>query len=787
MSLDALDRALDNAYKSAELLSRRKAAPPTGVSLLGSDVGSGFVGMNTEATVAREQYRHYRGKPFSAIRVIANRISQQPLVVARIGKPANKSRSLENYIAKGVLRKRDVDHRLKRYTFDEVEIIPDHKLLEVIDDPNELMLPSNLWLVSVANLLVTGRCLWIIDPDPSDPEILPIPTTWATAIHDIKGGKLFARWAIKPPNSMDKPVEIDGDYVANFYIPDPEDPFGCISMLSMQGDSVLTAEAIETAQRVAFHNEINPTTAIYVGDAVTGDGKRQMKLTPEQRKQLITWIRQEHSGAKKFGLPMILDAIIRDVKILGNKPKEIGFIESSDQTEKHIYAGFGVPLSSAGISSGTGYQANAVDDHTLLENAVNPICKLFSEGITAWVLPLFSKGKQKMRAWIVTPDAYDPDLKIRLWNMGRQYNAASRNEFRTEMLGLPAIPGMDDVVLGNALRSVPLGEPIEAIINNGANEGGLSNDNGPPNDHADNENMIDSRKSFVKTVRSMWLKVQGEEESRLESTVRSYLRGQVKSAAITLRSMNETFTDGASLAAKLLPVLDWDAKLIETVKPLVSKQIKRGTALNLTSAERSATFQTKVLMELSPAMQQHIQQSIDASLVELVDNGHWKGVNDETRRQLSFILQEGMTEGDTLSQLADRIEREMGPEWSGVRALKIARTESGAGLSAGNYLAQQQLENEGIALGQEWLAIKDEDTRADHIEADGQQIGIGETFDIGGYPARYPGDPKLPAQERVNCRCVSAPIFSPPEKTTPVNRVKAHLNGHSQNGHSICC
>jgi len=35
----------------------------------------------------------------------------------------------------------------------------------------------------------------------------------------------------------------------------------------------------------------------------------------------------------------------------------------------------------------------------------------------------------------------------------------------------------------------------------------------------------------------------------------------------------------------------------------------------------------------------------------------------------------------------------------------------------------------------------------------GQVRAIGEKYDVGGYPADYPGDPTLPASEVVNCKC----------------------------------
>ncbi|HTI50349.1 MAG TPA: phage minor head protein, partial [Planctomycetaceae bacterium] len=281
--------------------------------------------------------------------------------------------------------------------------------------------------------------------------------------------------------------------------------------------------------------------------------------------------------------------------------------------------------------------------------------------------------------------------------------------------------------------------------------------------------------------------VQGNAEDSLRPVLQKFLSGQILSAVTVLRSKGDKrAVDGNALAIELLPHVHFDDMLEQKVKPIIQQQIAKGMSLQITSAERSTALHSKVLMQLRPEVTQHMQQALDNTLVRLVDEGHWKDVNDETRRQLSFVLQEGITDGDTLREMADRVEREMGPEWSGPRALKIARTESTAALNAGHYLGQQELEDEGLAFGAEWMSIIDKDTRPDHVAADGQQIGVGETFNVGGFPAKYPGDPDLPAQERVNCRCVAVPITEPP-KSAPVNRLKQHMNGHATNGHAVCC
>lgn len=815
----SFENSISNSFALAENLAasgrqREKAAPNDFALLANSYPQSQLGGMSGDSSAiaaAREQYKHHRGRPYAAIRVVAERIAGQQLVVAKIGKPTRQnSRSLTDYIQKGFIRADQVDKTVKRYITDDVEILPEDKLLDVFDNPNEVMLPSTLWMVSVANLMVTGRCIWVVDPNPERPQILPIPTTWATPVHDKASGKLYVKWIIRPPGSTEKWQEIDGDFVANFYIPDPEDPFGCISMLGMQMDAIHADEAISTAQRQTFKNEINPRMALMIGEAATGDGKRQMKLQPHQRQQLIAWIRQEYAGAQKYGLPMILDAIIKDIKPIGNSPKEIPYAESSGLTQKQIFGGFGVPLSSAGISEGEGYGPNGVADHTLVQNVVNPIAKLFSEGIQAWVVRLFHKPRERIRCWIIPADAYDPDLRIRLITAARQTYSITRNEMRHEM-GLPRKDGMDDIVVPMTFQSFKIGEPVVPAVKPPAGGGapaagepgtGVPTSGGPPNDAADNENMrtenrtFEERKDFhdlfVKDARAQWLKVHGDAEKTLGPTLKRYFTGQTASIVAMIRGMEtpDAKFHGDILARLFVPEM-WTEELVRTVRPIILKQMIRGATLNLTLADKSVRFYRKdsALIELPRHIEDGVQISIDQTMSHLVDNHLWNDINETTKQKLSFVLQEGMTEGDTLGELANRIEREMGADWAGQRALKIARTESGAALNAGHYAAQLELEADGIAFGQEWCSIIDDVTRPDHVDMDGVQVKAGEEFDVAGTMAPYPGWYGLPAEQRVHCRCFSVPLTEPLEASFGGRLTKFSTNAHQKNGHARanCC
>ena len=65
----------------------------------------------------------------------------------------------------------------------------------------------------------------------------------------------------------------------------------------------------------------------------------------------------------------------------------------------------------------------------------------------------------------------------------------------------------------------------------------------------------------------------------------------------------------------------------------------------------------------------------------------------------------------------------------------------------------------GVVEGKEWLSSRDANVRPSHQTADGQRVGLNETFDVGGTALMYPGDPAGPPGEVINCRCTVLPVL----------------------------
>lgn len=136
---------------------------------------------------------------------------------------------------------------------------------------------------------------------------------------------------------------------------------------------------------------------------------------------------------------------------------------------------------------------------------------------------------------------------------------------------------------------------------------------------------------------------------------------------------------------------------------------------------------------------------------------------DEVYALIVREVETGVALGDSIPDIAARVQSVLtatGSEYWPNRARTVARTETMAAVNAGAYAgALRDAEERGDpAPFKVWLATDDTRTRPTHHEADGQRTLLTEPFRVGGAQLLYPGDPRGPAQEVINCRCTFLPI-----------------------------
>jgi hypothetical protein len=128
-----------------------------------------------------------------------------------------------------------------------------------------------------------------------------------------------------------------------------------------------------------------------------------------------------------------------------------------------------------------------------------------------------------------------------------------------------------------------------------------------------------------------------------------------------------------------------------------------------------------------------------------------QAVSDVTLTRIRRTLEQGVSEGLGIEDIARRLQSSNAV--NRVRGRVIARTEIISASNAGSDLGARST---GLNLNKEWIATPDGRERETHGEANGQVVGMGELFIVGGQEAKYPGDPNLSAEESIQCRCTHA-------------------------------
>lgn len=126
-------------------------------------------------------------------------------------------------------------------------------------------------------------------------------------------------------------------------------------------------------------------------------------------------------------------------------------------------------------------------------------------------------------------------------------------------------------------------------------------------------------------------------------------------------------------------------------------------------------------------------------------------VTDTTYRQIQAALAEGVLEGESIDDLARRID-DVFDHATRERATTIARTEVISASNGASVRAAEEI-GRGIVDSLEWIATSDGRTREAHAAADGQRVPVGGRFLVGGDQMAYPGDPAGGGDQTVNCRC----------------------------------
>lgn len=692
----------------------------------------------------------------------------------------------------------------------DAEPLGSHAIYDLIDHPMpdhpEIDRYAFLYLTSVYHRLV-GDAFWLVDRDSRGQPcgLYIIPPTWMI----FTPSEPVPYFRIQPMgNTSHRYFNADPADIVWFKSPDVNNPYGRgRARGEALGDEIETHEFSSKYAKNFFYNDAVPPVIF----EMPGISK------PDAEKFKEDWI-GKFGGFLNAHKLSVVDRKDFKVHQLTTSPKEMDFVESRKYLIQMANEHDCVPPEMRGNLQNSNRATIDSAFYLWSKNVVTKELKLFASCLNNQFVPMFDKSL----VWVydnIVPE--DNAAKMLIANDGFKAGALTRNEWRAiaTSCGVKLAPdeARGDVYLtgmmvqevpafkkdapepvaqtapsGDSAKPVveptpkePVAEPTEnedkaidldlAIKELIASTKALSHETKYGKDTAEMTKAAHIVSSFtIEQRKSIWTlfdKSATKSEPLFTRAVKSISSDQ---RAKTRAAINAAITSDQSAKAidsALAKVFnDANDKAVQkALAPawLASLNVGKNNARALL-AQAGKGFVSTVTKDESDAM-------VNDWFTAWIDkNGLDKAkeinntTNEVLKTQLREILSDSIDEGDSVKETVSKLLNACDGVYdnmSGYRANMIARTETGSTVNAGSYATYK---TEGIEK-KEWIAVQDDRTRDDsdeydHLDADGEIVGVDEPFTKTGEDLDYPGDPSGDAGNIINCRCTIAPVVSTGEE-----------------------
>ena len=313
----------------------------------------------------------------------------------------------------------------------DYEEILDHPLLDILDNPNELMSGSDLMYVIAAHLELVGNAYLLRDLEKNPQQINPLlPDHTRIVMQDGLMGIKGYDYRVGAFHQVYAP-----EFVTHIKYPNPRNP------LKGRGTLASLAEWVDVDSYATEFNRKFFVNGVAVGgtletEATTKDALELAKLGFEMKYQ----------GASNAHKTSVLP---KGVKYVASKStqRDMEFNQSLITTRNNILAGFGVPKSVIGISETGDSKSDAEAAHyAFMFFTIAPKVRRLERYLNEKLVPLFDQSDVYLQFEDPVPDNTELLLKRREVELAKgAYKTV--NEVREEE-GLEALEGGDDLKSG---------------------------------------------------------------------------------------------------------------------------------------------------------------------------------------------------------------------------------------------------------------------------------------------------------------------------------------------------
>lgn len=620
---------------------------------------------------------------------------------------------------------------------DEEEVYS-HEILDLLDDPNNVITAKQLWNLYYSYLNLTGEA-YILKLDrngkPLDDKkklpsaLFPLPSH----LCEFHVGE----------NSWDESYVIfNGErYSINTILrdinPDPENIYNGMSIVRKASLTVDTDIQMKRWNNKLFKNGARPGVVVEVPDQLKDDAFKRLKQQFDE----------QYRGAGNAFNRVILEGGAK-ISPFMMTTQDLDFLESKRFTRDEILAMFKVSGSNLGITEDVNRANAEAQEYSYAKRCIKPRLEQFTDFINKRLLRPIYGNEYVLRFEDPVPE----NLDMRLREAEAGVNKWLTIDEVREMYGMEALPNGEGDKLYVPISNVPISDL--QYLNDTTSEPTSQDDeqpkelSSPKGDEKRNE--IGNAKVKAYTLKSlkyerMMVRASRKMFDEQRQDVKDWLRDNAD-------KLNKAFVKRKDWASGMV---DWEeytgrfAKEMERIIQMIIEEIGEEAFNALVEGEFDP---------FTPAIQKAIK---DTSLKVA------KEVNNETEKQIRATLAQGMRDDDTISELTARIMNVFGTA-SSYRAFMIARTQSAM---AQNYADVVAWEQSDVVEGKEWFTAEDEHVCGFCDEMDKKVKKLNETFfakgdvvsfvDKNGKPHEMVLDYRSITEPPLhpNCRCVLLPVL----------------------------
>jgi hypothetical protein len=407
----------------------------------------------------------------------------------------------------------------------------------------------------------------------------------------------------------------------------------------------------------------------------------------DEQKRVQKLFTKKFRGTRNAGKPIWLYGGA-DIKPITLTPREMGYLQGRKASVNEVASVFGVPMSK--ITTDNVNRANAeAGDYAHAKDTVRPRLRKVEQKINEKLLPMYDP---RLFCAFDNPVPEDKEFRLKQTESHLKTGYSAPNEERQ-------IDGVDACSWGEVpilpMGVAPLGsnkppplvtEPVKTIRQKAPRKL-------PPLDHP--TNFVNE--PFVKVLQEYYRQC-------AEDVLAGFDRDLQPKGIKKVPEIADDYVAG------WVDISKWNGDLENRIRPFLRFTFVNGGERALQAVESERRFD---------ALNPRVLTVLESHRVGSIDS-----INSTLVKHLRQAMAEGIGEGEGVSQIRKRVEREF--DWlSKYQAAVVARTET---IWAWNEGAVQGYIQSGVVKKKQWLSSGDERSCPDCIDMDGKELGLEVDF-----------------------------------------------------------